>query len=172
MSNIQNNTSVESTCHDASGFNFIWSAFSLVPEMLLDDESPDLWLNFLRERIPRNQLILSVPIPEQKCVCLVESRPNAECNNHVIPFLIKEAIKHEPNCLTALRQGDRLAVAVMQSGRLQLANIYDASTKEQTLYWLLSIYEQLQLDITTPLYVSCGVSTRRLLASHLQTHDL
>lgn len=164
---------VKSTGPDAGGFNFIWSVFSVVPEQLLNEENPDLWLNFLRERIPRDQQIAQDPIPEQRCVCLIETRPTTEQRSHVIPFLIRACVRTGlADVVTAIRQGDKLAVAVLKDGHLQLANIYDSSTKEQTLYWLLSIYEQFHLPTGTPLYIQCGVSTRKLMDAHLNTFDL
>lgn len=162
----------ESTCKSAGGFDFLWTPFALVPNKLLDEETPDLWLNFLRDRIPHDQIIRREKVAKQGCTCLYEFRPHTEELPHVVPFLVKECMRHESTCLAAIRQGDRLAVTVITDGKLQLANIYDSSTKEQTLYWILSICEQLALPQATPLYIRCGVSTRKLLNAHLETRDL
>lgn len=172
-----NISSLESTC-SAGGFNFLWTPFSLVPKQLLDEETPDLWLNFLRDRIPHDQQIARVDIPSQGCVCLVELKKggantttDSSTNDvHVIPFLINEAIRYAngKDSVMAIRQGERLAMAVIKGGRLQMANIFESSTKEQTLYWILSAYEQVGMAADTPLYIRCGASTRKLMDAHLE----
>lgn len=176
MSANTNNQSIESTC-SAGGFNFLWTAFSLVPVRLYDEETPDLWINFLRDRIPTDQKIRRVALPSQDCVCLIEEKRNAENLEHVVPYLIREAERLAVNIadgtiVTAIRLNDRLAVAVLKNGKLQMANIFESSTKEQTLYWLLSAYEQIKLPHTTPLYIRCGTSTRKLMDAHLEVFDL
>jgi len=172
--NTDNSSEKKTTC-DAGGFSLLWTAFTLVPDMLLDDENVDLWLNFLRDRVPRDQHVAQVEIPAQRCACIYELSARSEAELHVIPFLIDRAEQLtavSPTLLTAIRLQDKLAVACLQDGRLQLANIYDSSTKEQTLYWILSIYEQLHLDASIPIYIRCGVSTRKLLFAHLETREL
>lgn len=159
----------ESTCH-AGGFPLLWTAFSLVPTALIEDENPDLWLNFLRERVPHDQVISSIVLEESKVVCLYESRGEQE---HVIPYLLTHACgREETDKMLAIREGDRLAIVCFQGNQLQLGNIYEASTKEQALYWILKIYEQLELDKSAPIFIQCGEGTRKLLLAHLNVQPI
>ena len=158
------NMNQESTCL-AGGFPLLWTAFSLVPEALIEDENPDLWLNFLRERVPHAQVISSVPFEPFHLVCLFESK---QARQHVIPYILTRACERETSDgVFAIRETDRLALVCIQNGQLQLGNIYEASTKEQTLYWILKAYEVLHLSATTPITIQCGEGTRKLLSAHL-----
>lgn len=164
----------ESTC-TAGGFPLLWSAFSLVPLALIEDETPDLWLNFLRERVPHDQAISSVTLEEDRLVCLYESKTQADgaAQEHVIPYILTRACEIEDaDCALAIREGERLAIVCYKDAQLQLGNIFEASTKEQALYWILKTYEELGLTPTTPLYVRCGEGTRKLLSAHLNTRPL
>lgn len=172
MTAEQHTPTSESTCSNAGGFSFLWSAFSLVPLALMDEDHRDLWLNFMRDRIPHDQQMQQVEIASQGCVCLYEGRKGQEDRMHVIPYLIDECAKHEATAVVAIRQGERLAAAAMKDGKLQMANIFESSTKEQTLYWILSIYEQLELPQETPLYIRCGASTHNLLNAHVETRGI
>lgn len=170
MTQVANsNMNQESTC-TAGGFPLLWTAFSLVPTALIEDENPDLWLNFLRDRVPHDQVISSTVLEECKVVCLFETKGVQE---HVIPYLLTRACAcEETDKVFAIREGDRLGVVCFSQNKLLLGNIYDASTKEQALYWILKIYEQLQLRSDVPIYIRCGESTRKLLLAHLNTLEL
>ncbi|MCQ2335434.1 MAG: DUF3822 family protein [Paludibacteraceae bacterium] len=164
------------------------SAFSLIPQHLYQEENADLWLNFLRPRIPRTQRIVAQSFPEFELVCVYED--GISRHKHVIPTLLTAAsaasagtetnMSHtqdnmgaeKTTALYALRQEDRLAVVCIIHGQLQLANIYEADTKEQALFWLLKIYDQFQLPHTTSLYIQCGDTTFRLLNAHIPTFPL
>lgn len=159
----------ESTCH-AGGFPLLWTAFSLVPTALIEDENPDLWLNFLREKVPHDQVISSMVFEDCKVVCLYEANDDQE---HVIPYLLTHACAHEEaDKVLAVREGDRLGIVCIKENQLQLGNIFEASTKEQALYWILKAYEQLGLKQDTPIYIRCGEGTRKLLQAHLNTQSL
>ena len=149
----------------------LWTPFTLVPDIMLDENNNDLWLNFLRKKLPREQHILQRHFSEQQCTCLYEQKNNNE--NHIIPHLIVKAEgKGVATLVCAYRQTDKVAIVCLKEGRLQLANIYEAGTKEQMLYWVLNIYEQMNLSVKTPLYAHCGESTRKLLYSHVETREL
>lgn len=152
------------------GFSFGMSAFALVPEQLVDDENRDLWVNFLRDRIPHNQSIESEEFPDQHLLCLTE---NGKDLPHAIPYLLHEAERHlsdgESDFVLGIRQDDHLALLCYQHGALQLGNIYEAGTKEQTLYWILKLYEVQRMSMRAPLYIRCGDGTHRLLNTHLNT---
>ena len=155
----------ESTCN-AGGFHLLWNAFALVPQAFIEDENPDLWLNFLRERVPHDQVISAATFEELKLVCLYEEKNERE---HVIPYILSRACAREitDNAVWAIRENDKLAVVCFINGQLHLGNIYEATTKEQTLYWMLKIYEILQIPATVTLYLQCGEATRKLISSHL-----
>ena len=159
----------ESTCR-AGGFHLLWSAFALVPQALIEDENPDLWINFLREKIPHDQVISSTTFEELKLVCLYEAKADRE---HVIPYILSRACAREitDNAVWALRDSDRLAVVCFMNGQLHLGNIYEATTKEQARYWILKIYEVLQIPATVTLYLQCGEATRNLITSHLHVES-
>ena len=170
MTQVANSDMIqESTC-PAGGFPLLWTAFSLVPTALIEDENPDLWLNFLRDRVPHDQVISSIVFEEHKVVCLYESKGKQE---HAIPYLISRACaREEANKVFAIREGDRLGIVCFRENKLLLGNIFEASTKEQALYWILKIYEQLELDKSTPIYIRCGDGTRKLLLAHLDAQQL
>ncbi len=151
------------------GFDMLWTSFTLVPDNLYDEEQEDLWLNFLKRQIPRDQEIGKEQITSQHCVCLFEKRKNRD--SHIIPYLIRLASDKLQSTVCAIRQADKMAVAVIINSKLQLANIYEAGTKEQMLYWLLRIYEQLNIPKETPLYIQCGEGTKKLLNSHFITSN-
>lgn len=135
------------------------------------EENSDLWLNFMRRRIPRDQHILSEPLAGQHCVCAYDDKAHGKA--HVIPYLIRLAeSKNEPALVCCWRQADRAAIVCIADGKLQLANIYEAATKEQLLYWVLTIYEEHSLAHDVPLYVRCGDTTRKLLYAHVNTNEL
>lgn len=163
----------ESTCPQAGGFPLCYTAFSLVPAGLLEEENCDLWLNFMRERVPHDQHIGRYELTDdggKDIVCLYEERSG---RSHVIPYLLSQNTgKDGKEKVLAIREADHLAVIVYKGGNLQMANIFEAGTKEQTLYWLLKIYEQLQLDPHAPIYIRCGEGTRKLLYAHLNTQPL
>lgn len=164
----------ESTCV-AGGFPLLWTAFTLVPMALIEDENPDLWLNFLRERVPHDQSFCSIAFEEQHVVCLYETKRKQDSNafqNHVIPYLLTRACAIDGNMVLAIREGDKLAIVAFKDEKLQIGNILEASTKEQALFWILKTYEQIQLPLETPIYIQCGEGTRRLLQSHLNTQSL
>lgn len=163
--NAKDGLNQESTCY-AGGFPLLWSAFALVPQALIEDENPDLWLNFLRERVPHDQVISSTTFEELGLVCLYEAKKERE---HVIPYILSRACAHEmtDNAVCAIRDSDKLAVVCFINGQLHLGNIYEATTKEQTLYWILKIYEVLQIPASVTLYLQCGEATRKLITSHL-----
>lgn len=166
---VNNGNIQESTCN-AGGFPLLWSAFSLVPEALIEDENPDLWLNFLRERVPHDQVISSVTFEDEGVVCLFEAKGAEE---HVIPYLLTRAGAIDaPDKLLAIREGERLAIACYKAGKLQLSNIYEATTKEQALYWILKAHEELSFSKQTPVHIRCGEGTRKLLSSHLEIQEL
>ena len=155
----------------AGGFALLWSAFSLVPKLMYDTENRDMWLNFLRRRIPRDQQVEVCDFPDFHCACLYETKQPER--QHIICLLLQKASQHKLEAaIYAIRQADKLAVVCVRDGELQLANIYEAATKEQLLFWILNIYKQLQLPDTTPLYIQCGDGTRKLLFSHLDTREL
>lgn len=163
----------KSTC-PASGFSLFMTAFALVPQQLIDDENPDLWVNFLRPRVPRTQHIKAEAFPGNRLVCLYEAAASQEENQqHALCYLLHEAQGHaEKDYVVAVRMDDRLAVVCFRDGQLQLGNIYDAGTKEQTLYWILKIYEVIGLDKTAPIYIRCGDGTMRLLRTHLNANPI
>jgi len=131
---------------------------------LIEDENPDLWLNFLRDRVPHDQAISSVAFEAYNAICLFEAKKPID---HVIPYLLTRACENDEDKMVALREGDKIALVGIKDGLLQIGNIFEASTKEQALYWVLRTYELIQLDPQAPLYLRCGEGTRKLFQAHL-----
>ena len=170
LSNVVSSDNSKPTS-DGGGFALLWTPFVLVPEQLLDSDNHDLWLNFLRRRIPRDQKIAQRLFSQWRCACLYEVKNDEQ--QHIIALVLQKAIEKElETVVCAVRQGERVALVCIKDGALQLGNIYEAATKEQLLFWVLTIYKQLQLPDSTPLYIQCGDGTRKLLYSHLDTREL
>ena len=171
MTALNNDIQTSKPTSTEGGFAILWTPFVLIPKQMADEENSDLWLNFLRRRIPRDQQQEVVECKAYSCICLYETRHAGQ--QHIIPTLLnKSTEKQLDTVVCAIRQNDKLAVVCIKEGKLQLANIYEAATKEQLLFWILNIYTQLQLPDTTPLYIQCGDGTRKLLYSHLNTQEL
>lgn len=138
---------------DQPASSFSWTQpFALVPNSLYEEEHRFTWLNFLRETTPLEQDVIRVDIPTQSCVFLTArsaattSLPNEAGGEgqHVIPYIIArgEACASRTHALVVIAEEKQMALALLSSGKLQLANIYTAEQPTDVLYYLLKVMEQ------------------------------
>ena len=87
-------------------------------------------------------------IPDKMTSFFQSKYPEIAIEHHV-SNLMKNRIAKNENELTALVRKGMVDILVVKADQLVLVNSFETTTPEDTLYCLLKVYEQLELDVKT-----------------------
>lgn len=135
------------TCH----YIDIGANFNLLPKLseeMVDDKALSEFMNWT----PTNKVYRSfLPSHRAEIQFQTESVPSLTVS-HAIPSVKKHhIIEHllhiaQDNGMTTLQFSNKLFIAIMKEGKLVLCNSFDAKTDEEILYYILLVYQELNLS--------------------------
>ncbi len=128
------------------------SIFAVVPNSLSADK--ESLRNFLiADNAIKNKASIDTNSIDNKTTLCFDNRhfPSispSQINYHPISTLIIKALNStHPNTYIAEQDGTNLNIAVIKNKKLQLANTFNYSSTEDAAYYILAVYQQLNLDV-------------------------
>jgi hypothetical protein len=79
---------------------------------------------------------------------LEKKYPNAEIEHHIFNLLRKKIKKNVSSVYANLRK-ECVDIIVVKNSKLLIVNSFEAKSEQDIVYFVLNIYEQLELDIET-----------------------
>ena len=135
---------------------------SLVPKALFDENNKADYLKFNAKILKTDYLTHDDVVSNDSCNVYV---PYVNFNNYIFETFGEFVFKHSSTLLidTVLQQNKTnedpqvvvnvnsnfIEVLVVENQKLQLFNTFEYTTKEDFIYYILFVYEQLQLDVET-----------------------
>lgn len=98
--------------------------------------------------LPKWGAILTYRLPVRMMAFFRQKFPEAEMEHHIALLLKKQLVNRETACWLNVRK-DIIDILVIQNKHLQLVNSFEVKTHEDCCYFVLNVYEQLQLDTET-----------------------
>ena len=95
--------------------------------------------------LPKWGACLAYRLPLLMIAFFQQKYPDAETEHHISLLLKKQLANRETACWLNVRK-DAIDILVIQNKHLQLINSYEVKTNEDCCYFVLNVYEQLQLD--------------------------
>jgi hypothetical protein len=122
-------------------------------------------LLFLEHKISKSDSILFNKIPEFGIVnvfampgiileALTQLFPETEIDHHISELLTDNVKLSTENCAYCRARNKMLDIVAVKNSRINLINSFDYETNEDFLYFVLNVYEKLNLEASkTPLFV-------------------
>lgn len=98
--------------------------------------------------LPKWGAILTYRLPVRMMSFFRQKFPEAEMEHHIAKLLKKQLSNRDAACWLHVRK-DVIDLLVVQQKHLQLLNTFEVKTHEDCCYFVLNVYEQLQLDTET-----------------------
>lgn len=141
------------------------NTFSLVPKVLFDEKHMDKYLGLISTEKPKSigfkaldEWVLVYEDSSQLTDWVKGHLPNVKVINGaevVISYYQKKYKNTDTSSLFCHVMGNRLEVTAIENGSLSLHNVFSYQSKEDFIYYLLSVFEQLKLNPeTTPILLS------------------
>lgn len=131
--------------------------YSVIPKVLFDATNAKDMLTFqhaeanIADTILYNELlawnaVLTFTIPKAINSAIRKILPEVDIEHHIIDFVNDEIALQNDSSIHIYVRNNRMDIIALKNGKLTLINTYDFSTKEDFLYYVMNIYEQLSLD--------------------------
>ena len=131
--------------------------YSIVPKVLFEPENAKDLLAFQHPEIKStdtilyNELlawnaILVFTIPKAINSAIRKFLPEVDAEHHIIDFINNEIALQNDSSTHIYVRNNKMDIVVLKTGKLTLINTYEFNTKEDFLYHVMNVYEQLSLD--------------------------
>ena len=132
--------------------------YTLIPHKLFDIDSirhflylqhPDSkkFENFAYNHLLAWDIYIAFAVPNNLYEVLAKIFPEIELQHHIYCFINDKVPLQKLSSIFVIDRNDMIDVIAIEKGTFQLVNSYKYASPETALYYILKVYEQLQLDV-------------------------